>query len=628
MAFPRDGNPRRTTRSYGTQAPRGLGGRTWTVAVGEDGPDSKRMDNMTDTSTDLRRSIAAMDDEQLPVPRHRLHGPTHFLGLYAAEHVAATEFVIGAAFVALGATMHDILIGLLIGNALAVLSFWLVTAPIAVKTRLSLYTYLEQNMGELFSRLYNGANVLIFVVISAAMITVSATALRVLFGIPPQLLSYPTSPAFVMVAASASVVAVLVAYYGFNILSEFASICAPWLMVMFTAGGMVLIPALNETLTGQTMLTGFSDFIDLGGSTVFTGINADGEPGIGIWEVIGFAWAANTFAHFGLIDMALLRYARKARYGLCTATGMMFGHYVAWISAALMGAATAAFMKTSIAVVSPGDVAYLALGASGFVIVIVAGWTTANSNLYRAGLAAQAVFPNTSRTRVTLIVGAAVVVGSCFPVIYRSFLPLLTYAGLLLVPVGGIVFAEQQLFPRLGLKTYWHKLSGSRQNTPAIITWAVALIFGFGMNVIDIFPFYYLFVPTWILSVLLYTRLAKRAGADGQWPEAEARLAAFDKAVAQHHTALAEREVLQPVKDTTFVTKIIRTIWITIGLMLPMVLAWRVLFNSPDLGIYLANRELFYDVTIWCTLTYFVFAWWDLQRSKSFQRLGALMASL
>ena len=45
-------------------------------------------------------------------------------------------------------------------------------------------------------------------------------------------------------------------------------------------------------------------------------------------------------------------------------------------------------------------------------------------------------------------------------------------------------------------------------------------------------------------------------------------------------------------------------------------LAWRVLFNSPDLYDYYVNRELFYDVTIWCTLIYFVFAWWDLQRAR------------
>ncbi|MCB1776849.1 MAG: hypothetical protein KDI50_05375 [Candidatus Competibacteraceae bacterium] len=574
---------------------------------------------MTNATVDQTPSIADMDDELLPVPQHRLHGPGHFLGLYASEHVAATEFVIGAAFVALGATIWDILIGLLIGNTLATLSFWLITAPIATKTRLSLYTYLDRNMGEKFSRFYNGANVLIFLAISAAMITVSATAVRVLFDIPPQIYPYPTNVYFMLIAASCSVIAVLVAYYGFNVLSEFASICAPWLMVMFTVGGMVLIPSLNEALTGYTTLSSFSDFVNLAGTTVFTGINTQGEPGIGLWEVIGFAWAANTFAHFGLIDMALLRYAKKPIYGLCTGTGMMFGHYVAWISAALMGAATAAIMKTSIAIVSPGDVAYYALGATGFVIVIVAGWTTANSNLYRAGLAAQAVFPHTSRQRVTLIVGAAVVIGSCFPFVYRSILPLLTYAGLILVPIGGIVFAEQHLFPRLGYKTYWFRLSGVKDNVPALKTWAIALVFGFGLNFINIIPFFYLFLPTWLLSVICYTLLAKSAGADKSYPEAEKREEEFNKAVAEYHAQLAVQESHPHVKDTSRLTKGIRAVWILIGLVLPLILGWRVLFNSPDLYEYYVNRELFYNLTIWCTVIYFVFAWWDLKRSKSFQ---------
>ena len=45
----------------------------------------------SDTSTP---SFANMGQEQLPIPRHKLHGWTHFVGLYAAEHVAATEFVL------------------------------------------------------------------------------------------------------------------------------------------------------------------------------------------------------------------------------------------------------------------------------------------------------------------------------------------------------------------------------------------------------------------------------------------------------------------------------------------------------------------------------------------------------
>jgi len=389
---------------------------------------------------------------------------------------------------------------------------------------------------------------------------------------------------------------------------------------MFTAGGMVLIPSLNETLTGYTTIGSFSDFINLAGTTVFTGINSDGEPGIGLIEVIGFAWAANTFAHFGLVDMALLRYAKKSVYGLCTATGMMFGHYIAWISAALMGAATASIMKLSIAVVSPGDVAYYALGATGFVIVIIAGWTTANPNLYRAGLAAQAVFPKIPRQKVTLAVGAVVVVGAAFPFIYRQILPILAFAGLTLVPIGGIVFAEQRVFPRLGYKSNWHRLKGLKDNKPALITWAVCLIFGFGLNMLDVIYFVYLFLPTWVLSIVLYTVLAKASGANQSYPEAEKAEQAFDQRVEEYHAKLAAQEKEIPFKDKTILTKVIRAVWIIVGLAVPAVLAWRVLFNSPDLYEYYVNRELFYDLTIWCTLVYFVFAWWDLQRSKSLRR--------
>ena len=47
---------------------------------------------MTNLAKKNDQSIVAMDDEQLPIPQHRLHGSSHFLGLYAAEHVAASEW--------------------------------------------------------------------------------------------------------------------------------------------------------------------------------------------------------------------------------------------------------------------------------------------------------------------------------------------------------------------------------------------------------------------------------------------------------------------------------------------------------------------------------------------------------
>ncbi|MFT6479350.1 MAG: hypothetical protein ACJAZY_000151 [Spirosomataceae bacterium] len=67
------------------------------------------------------------------------------------------------------------MLGLLISNILTVLSWTLITSPIAVDTRLSLYTYLNKVAGDSMSKLYDWANVIIFTVISTAMVTVSST---------------------------------------------------------------------------------------------------------------------------------------------------------------------------------------------------------------------------------------------------------------------------------------------------------------------------------------------------------------------------------------------------------------------------------------------------------------------
>ena len=175
---------------------------------------------------------------------------------------------------------------------------------------------------------------------------------------------------------------------------------------------------------------------------------------------------------------------------------MLFGHYIAWIAAGIMGAGTAVILGKSIVQLDPGDVAFYALGWSGFVIVIVAGWTTAITNLYRAGLAAQAVYSNQSRRKTTMIVGVAMVLVACFPFVFSQILPLLTYAGLLVVPVGAIVFAEHQIFPKIGYTRYWSKFQNYKNSSPAVLSWILGLIFGFGLNLLDVMSFYYLFIPT------------------------------------------------------------------------------------------------------------------------------------
>lgn len=558
----------------------------------------------------------SLEQEQLPVPKYKLHNWTHFAGLYAAEHVAATEFVIGATFVALGAKTVDILLGLLIGNVLAVLSWTLITSPIAVETRLSLYTYLNKIAGDYMSKLYNWANVLIFTVISAAMITVSSTAVRFAFSIPAQLDWYPTNFWFVLIVFLVGAFVVFITIYGFEAVSDFSGICAPWLFTMFTCGAFVLLPALSLSVLGKTLPASWAEFIAIGDQSIWTGVNNQGEPGIGLIEVIGFAWAANTITHFGLIDMALLRFAKKKIYGLATSTGMMFGHYVAWIAAGIMGAGAAVILGKSIVEIDPGDVAFYALGWSGFVIVIVAGWTTAITNLYRAGLAAQAVFSNTSRRKTTLVVGIVTVFVACFPFVFSQILPLLTYAGLIVVPVGAIVFAEHVIFPKIGYTRYWASYKKMHFSAPAVISWVLGLVLGFGLNMLDVMSFFYLFIPTWIFTIVVYTLLAGQSGAKGVFANEIKSAEEESKNIEAYHEWKQGQDKTVRL-DHSSLSKLLNIVSL-LSLIVTIILGLIVLFGSNDESGYLTNRDIFYLYGFICTIVYFVTAYWAMKREKSF----------
>ena len=60
--------------------------------------------------------------EREPVPESKTRGLKAFVGMYAGEHCAGTELMIGPLFVAAGVSAFDVVFGLLLGNLLAVFS--------------------------------------------------------------------------------------------------------------------------------------------------------------------------------------------------------------------------------------------------------------------------------------------------------------------------------------------------------------------------------------------------------------------------------------------------------------------------------------------------------------------------
>lgn len=431
-----------------------------------------------------------------PVSKNSLQGIGNFLGSYAGEHVAGTEFVIGMLFVAHGVSVTDMFIGGLIGNVLAVLSWAFITAPIAVNVRLSLYWQLKKICGPVLVFLYNIVNALMFCFLAGAMVAVSATAVGIPFKIQMPTLAdmYPTGAGWILTVIAVGAIITTFAILGFERLARFSKVAAPWMFFIFVAAAIASFPKLGVN-------TDLSNFWEVARTKVWTGQALPGQSQFTIWHVIFFTWFANAAMHLGMSDLSIFRYAKKWQYGFASAVGMFLGHYTAWIASGILYAAA-----TSDA---PGEVAYQAIGIAGAICVIVAGWTTANPTLYRAGLALQVASPGWSRWKVTLLAGAITTIAALFPALVMKLLDFVALYGLILIPMGGVIFADYYLLKKWKLQDYYAEKASINFNFAAGLTWfsllTLALMANFWMGI----ELYFLPLPVWILSVVFFLILSK-----------------------------------------------------------------------------------------------------------------------
>lgn len=465
-------------------------------------------DSAASGSKTAQNSSHSNEFERQRIPPSQQLSGKYFLGSYAGEHVAGTEFVIGASLVSLGVSTTELMWGLLIGNLLAVLSWAWVCSPIATRSRMTIYWYLERLAGKRFSLIYNLLNGLIFAVVSGAMITVSASAFRVMTEIPPQTAWYPQSLSFIALALFVGAITVWMTIKGFRLIANFSTVCSPWMATMFLASGVLTVPVLLHMgeLDGILSLSGVVD------TFVWTGTTPDGTPGISMWIIAAWAWGANLPMHLGMSDMSILRFARKSSYGYFSAAGMYIGHYMAWVCAGLMGATAALLAKSQLIEMDPGGVAFRILGAMGLIAVVVAGWTTSIPSLYRAGLAFQSVFTQYSRVQVTVATGVVTTVIACFPFVFTQWLNVLSYFIMLIAPVGAIIAAEHFLLPRQGMRPFWREHQGTASNMPAAVAWAIGVAVGIVLLIQGSLHLFALFIPVWLASFIAYPLLCRAAG--------------------------------------------------------------------------------------------------------------------
>jgi purine-cytosine permease-like protein len=515
-----------------------------------------------DTDQQSQQTQAGSEFEREPVPKSALLGFKSFIGMYAGEHCAGTELMIGPLFVAAGVSAFDLVMGLLLGNALAVLSWMFLCAPIATRSRLTLYYQLEKICGRKLVTLYNLANGVMFCFLAGAMVTVSATAIGVWFKFPMPALNdlYPNSIGWVVAVAVVGGLIAIVAAYGYKTVAKFANIAAPWMVLVFLAFGLI---GLRQFITATgTEINSASDVWTLCKTTIWKG----GEPLPGqtkftFWHVMFFAWFCNMAMHIGMSDLSVFRFAKKSWYGSASGTGMYVGHFMAWMAAAMLFAfqlhqthpnqhmidvltqnttgkytqasleqssltpeligeameienglvASGAIEEATIKVPTPlpGPLAHRAAGLAGLLCVIIAGWTTANPTIYRAGLAFQAVVPKLSRFKVTLATGAIATIAGMFPAIAMKLLDFVALYGLVLMPMGAVIFVDFWLIRKFGLQSYYAELSGKSFNWAAGLAWFVTLATAWLLVKYAGLQIFFVSLPGWFVAAILYVVLSK-----------------------------------------------------------------------------------------------------------------------
>jgi purine-cytosine permease-like protein len=309
------------------------------------------------------------------------------------------------------------------------------------------------------------------------------------------------APSFTVLVVLVGIVMAVVAAAGYQMVARVANIAAPWMICIFAACGIVSLAQMEATSFAALSEGKFwSDAI------AFVQ-EKEGAQDFGFWKIVVFAWLCNGAMHFGMADLSIFRFARKPSSGWAPSIGMFLGHYMAWIAAALLLAAQIKLSQDHSA--NPGALAWGALGWTGIICVVIAGWTTANPTIYRAGLAFQGVVPRASRAAMTLVAGTVATIAGAFPNLSAQLLGFVGTYGTILGPMGAVVFVDFYLMKKFGLADDYALRTGSSVNAAVLIAWLLPVSVGLYLIFWQGLFAAYAVIPAWIACGVIYLALSK-----------------------------------------------------------------------------------------------------------------------
>jgi len=146
--------------------------------------------------------------------------------------------------------------------------------------------------------------------------------------------------------------------------------------------------------------------------------------------------------------------------------------------------------------------------------VILAGWTTANPTIYRAGLAFQAIMPKVHTFWVTILAGAVATLAGLFPAFAMKLLDFVALYGFILAPVGAIIVFEHFFHRRVGIIPNYAAKAGLNFNSTVLLAWVLAAGGFYIWSQMEGIFLSFMTLPAWLccgLLFLLFSKLFQRA---------------------------------------------------------------------------------------------------------------------
>jgi cytosine permease len=179
---------------------------------------------------------------------------------------------------------------------------------------------------------------------------------------------------------------------------------------------------------------------------------------------------AGSFMVGAVIMPDMMRYARSKRIGvLTTCIGFSVLYPLLIIFAAVLARAT-----------GQSDIVQLflalGLGIPALLTIILATWTTNDSNLYTASLSLSAIFQGTRKWVLASIAGALGTVLAATGLVMAYFIPVLLFLGVFAAPIGGVIIGD--FFARPDAYDYKHLIAAPRFKIAETLFLFVGVMFG------------------------------------------------------------------------------------------------------------------------------------------------------